>query len=83
MASDKNKGGMIHKNPYNEVDGLDESSPDISGAGVYVSYDEVISAQLSQQDASMKETPNTMSGDGIMGGPASGELNPAKMKPTC
>lgn len=80
--SDK-KGGMIHTNPYNEVDSLDEASPDISGAGIYVSYDEVISAQLSQTQASLKETPNTMSGDGIFGGPASGEPNPAKMKPTC
>jgi hypothetical protein len=81
--ADKGKGGMTIKNPYNEVMTTDEAIPDDSGAGMYVSYDEVISAQLSQTDASFKSTPNTESGEGIMGGPASGEPNPAKMKPTC
>jgi hypothetical protein len=81
--ADKSKGGVIHKNPYNEVDSLDESKPDDSGAGMYVSYEEVIGMQLSQQDASMASTPNTMSGDGLVGGPASGEPNPFKFKPTC
>jgi hypothetical protein len=81
--ADKSKGGMIFHNPNNEVANLDELSADESGAGVYVSYDEVIGAQLSQTDASLMSTPNTMSGDGLMGGPASGEPNPNKMKPTC
>jgi hypothetical protein len=82
MASDK-KSGMIFTNAYNEVDSLDESKPDDSGAGMYASYEEVINAQLSQTQASLKDTSNTISGDGIAGGPASGEPNPAKMKPTC
>lgn len=80
--ADKGKGVMF-KDPYNEVASKDEASPDESGAGNYVSYDEVINMQLSQTDASMADTPNTMSGNGIMGGPASGEPNPAKFKPTC
>ena len=42
------KGGMTFKNPYNETGSKEGDSPDISGAGLYVSYDEVISAQLSE-----------------------------------
>lgn len=71
--------GFIFKNPYNEVANTDPNSPDESGAGNYVSYDEVISAQLSTADASLEDSPNTRSGEGIMGGPAPGEPNPAAM----
>lgn len=67
----------IFKNPLNEVDSKDPNKPDISGAGLYVSYDEVIESQLSQDDASCKYTPNSKSGEGICGGPAPGEPNPA------
>lgn len=77
----KSSGKMFH-NPYNEVANKDPNSPDDSGAGNYVSYDEVIAAQLSQDDASLVGTPNSDSGHGIMGGPAPGEPNPAGMSTT-
>lgn len=73
----KHKSGKMFHNPYNEVASHDPNSPDESGAGNYVSYDEVMSAQLTQDDASLVGTPNSDSGHGIMGGPAPGEPNPA------
>ena len=71
MADEKKKGGMIEPNPYNEAPG-DPDSPNISGGGVYGSYDEVLSAHLSQDGASLW-TPNEEVGSGVMGGPAEGE----------
>lgn len=75
----KKNGGMIFKNCYNEVANKDPNSPDLSGAGLYASYDEVIGAQLSTVDASLESSPNSQSGEGICGGPAPGEPNPARM----
>jgi len=77
MADKKKNGGMIHSNVFNETTG--GSGPedyDESGAGVYHSYDEVLSAHLSQDSASLLESPNIADGNGIMGGPAAGEPNP-------
>lgn len=74
MAKDK---GYIFPDPYNETNSGDE--PDLSGAGLYVSYGEVIDAHLSQVSADLDSTPNSRSGDQVMGGPAPGEINPAKM----
>jgi hypothetical protein len=77
------KGGMIHPNTFNETTG--GSGPedfDDSGGGVYHSYDEVLSAHLSQDSASLLESPNVRDGYGIMGGPASGEPNPYGFSPT-
>lgn len=82
MAKDS-KSGLTLPNPYNEVASKSAEEPDISGAGLYVDYDEVMSVHM--KTGSMADTPNTMSGDGIMGGPAAGEVQVAKpgMKPTC
>ena len=78
---DKKSGGMLQPTPYNEAPG-DPETGNLSGGGIYVSYDEVISAQLSTQDASLVSTPNMDSIDGIVGGPAPGEPNPAGIKTT-
>lgn len=75
------KGGMLQPTPYNESPG-DPETGNLSGAGIYVSYDEVMSAHLSSDDASLVSTPNMDSIEGINGGPAPGEPNPAGMKTT-
>lgn len=75
--ADKKNSGYIHGNAFNETTG--GSGPedfDESGAGVYHSYDEVLSAHLSQDGADLVASPNMNSGAGIMGGPAPGEPNP-------
>lgn len=78
---DKKSGGMLQPTPYNESPG-DPESPNISGGGIYVTYDEVMSAHLGTEGASLVSTPNMDSIDGINGGPAPGEPNPAGMKTT-
>ena len=81
--AEKKKGGMLAPNPFNETSGgAGPESPDISGGGVYGSYDEVMSAHLSQESADLDESPNMRSGKGIWGGPAAGEENPAGFSPT-
>jgi hypothetical protein len=72
--ADKKKGGMLMPNPRNETG---SGEYDQSGGGLYGSYDEVMSAQLSQADADLGGTPNMDSDHGIWGGPAAGEPNPA------
>lgn len=79
MAKDKKSGGMLQPTPYNESPG-DPATGNLSGGGIYHSYDEVLSAHLSQEGADLVSTPNMDSGAGIMGGPASGEPQPAKPK---
>ena len=80
--ADKKKGGMLQPTPYNESPGGPDSPPNISGAGIYVDYDEVMSAHLSSDSADLGSTPNMESIEGIVGGPAPGEPNPAKIRPT-
>jgi hypothetical protein len=75
----KKSSGKLLPNPYNETASSDPNSPDVSGAGLYVSYDEVMSAHLTEDGTSLQSTPNTNSGRGIMGGPAPGEPNPTSM----
>jgi len=78
------KGGLIHPNVYNETTG--GSGPedyDESGEGVYGSINEVMAVHLSQNSASLLESPNVSSGHGIFGGPAPGEPNPAGYSGTC
>lgn len=79
----KNGGGVLLPNPYNETTsgGASENYED-SGAGVYHSYDEVMSMHLSQDGTSLVSTPNIEVGRGIMGGPAAGEPNPYGFSPT-
>ncbi len=78
--AEKKKGGMLQPTPYNEAPG-DPDSPNISGGGIYHSYDEVLSAHLSQEGADLN-TANEEDGSGIMGGPAKGEPNPFGFSPT-
>lgn len=73
----KKNGGVLMPNPFNETSGgPGPEDPDISGAGVYHGWDEVMSMHLSTDGASMLESPNMKSGAGIHGGPAPGEPNP-------
>lgn len=69
---------MLEPNPYNEAPGSPDSPPNISGAGIYVSWDEVMSAHLSTESADLLQTPNMDSTHGIFGGPAPGEPQVAK-----
>lgn len=73
MAKD-NK--MLIPTPSNETVSPDPNSPDISGGGLYATYDEVMSAHL-QPGCPFGDSPNGMDGGGIFGGPAAGEPNPA------
>ena len=79
MADKKSKGGMLETNPYNEAPG-DPGDPNISGGGIFGSYDEVLSGHLSQEGASFL-SPNEEDGSGVMGGPAKGEPNPFGFSP--
>jgi hypothetical protein len=76
MAKDS---GKFVGTPYNQVASEDPNSPDISGAGLYVSYEEVIAAQLSDDGADLSGSENSRASHGIFGGPAPGEPNPADM----
>jgi hypothetical protein len=81
--ADNKKGGMLQPTPYNEAPG-DPESGNISGGGIYATYEEAISAQLSSAEASLVNSPNMLANDGIFGGPAPGEpqvANP-KVRPT-
>jgi hypothetical protein len=69
------KGGLIYPNPRNEtMGGAGPEDPDISGAGLYGDLNEVMAAHLTTM--SFDGIPNIEEGQGIMGGPASGEPNP-------
>ena len=83
MADKMKKGGMLEPNPYNEAPG-DADSPNISGGGIYGILEECMVAQLSSAEASLVNSPNMLSTDGIQGGPAPGEPQVAspKTKPT-
>jgi hypothetical protein len=78
VADKKKNGGMLQPTPYNEAPG-DPDSPNISGGGIYGTYEEVISAQLSSQDADLMTTPNMEASEAIMGQTAPDE--PEAMKP--
>lgn len=71
------KGGMLQPTPYNETTGgAGPEDADLSGGGIYGSWDEILSAHLSQASADLIDSPNLRSGAGIVGGPAAGEPNP-------
>ncbi len=72
------KGGMLQPTPFNEAPG-DADSPNISGGGIYGSWDEIMSAHLSTESADLGSTPNMDSIEQIMGQTAPGE--PVVMKP--
>lgn len=66
-----------YTNPHNEVASSDPNKPEGS---LYDDYQGVI--QRHGSPAHCKETPNSRSGGGIMGGPAPGEPNPSGSKGT-
>lgn len=71
--------GMIHQNPYNEVDSKDANKPDSMGDDLYFGgYDEVIKNHLSET-GDMVSTPNSDASHDTFGGPAKGEPNPGGM----
>jgi hypothetical protein len=76
--ADRKNGGLLTTNPYNEAGGTGASEDyEESGAGLYGDLKEVMAVHLSQDGASLVGSPNIEVGRGIMGGPASGEPNPA------
>jgi len=76
--ADKKSGGVLYPNPYNEtLGGNGPQDYDQSGGGLYGDWkDDVMAMHLSQNGASLVESPNVRSGAGIFGGPAPGEDNP-------
>ena len=77
MAKKKGKGGVLSSNPYNEMGpGIgDEAVWPVDEA--YYTYSQAMKMQNSQNGGDMADTPNSRSGQGIIGGPAPGEPNPA------
>lgn len=75
----KKSGGVLSPDSYND------SGPGYADDAMwpadeaYTDYEQCMKMQLSQAEASMVSTPNTRSGEGIMGGVAPGEPNPTGM----
>lgn len=82
--ADKKNSGVIHTNVFNETSGgSGPEDADLSGGGIYGDWkDDVLAMHLSQNGASMVESPNVREGLGISGGPAAGEPNPYGYSPT-
>lgn len=79
MARDRKNGSYGYSNPYNETGSGDANTPDVTGLGIYFDgFPEVHEYHL-KATGPMDETNNSASGRGVMGGPAPGEPNPAKM----
>lgn len=76
MARGKTSKGVMWDNVLNETGGGD--APDVSGGDLYYTYEEAMAMQLKTED--MESTPNSRAGEGILGGPASGETNPANLR---
>ncbi len=72
----KKSGGVLSPSPYNEGGDLSSDFPDSGDLEGYTTYAECGKMQLSQEGASMVDTPNSRSGEGIMGGVAPGEPSP-------
>ena len=69
----KSNGGVLSSNPRNEGGSLSDEKPDSSDLEGYATYAECGKMQLSQSGADLVDTPNSRSGEGIMGGVAPGE----------
>ncbi len=69
------KNGML-SNPFNEVANKDPNSPDDSGGGLYVSWDEVQSMHLKNLFGGEFCTPNSEAQPGLMGHEAPGDPSP-------
>lgn len=73
------KGGMIHEDIFNEVDGTDPEKPDSNGNDLYFGgYSEPLDKTLTK--GPMLETPNSKATRDLYGGPSKGEPNPAGQK---
>jgi len=75
----KGNSGLIHSNPFNEVNNTDPNKPDSMGDDLYYGgFDEVIKNHLSETGG-LTDTPNADASHDIFGGPTVGEANPAGM----
>jgi hypothetical protein len=75
----KGMSGIIHQNPFNEVDNKDPNKPDSMGDDLYFGgWDEVMKMHLAET-GDLVSSPNSDASHDIFGGPASGEPNPAGM----
>jgi len=76
MAKKAGKSGtdaVRYGNPYNETNNPDPNSPDMTGTDIYFGgYDEVLKMHL--DDCTIVSTPNSRSGEDILGKPAPGEV---------
>lgn len=77
MAKKKGKGGVLSSDPYNEMGPGISDDPQTPMDEYYYTYGQAAKFQSSQKGGDMADTPNSRSGQGIIGGPAPGEPNPA------
>ena len=71
------RGSYGYPSPWNETGSTDPNTPDVSGTGIY--FDGIQEVQKYHLLASgpMDETPNSLSGEDVMGVAAPGEPNPS------
>jgi hypothetical protein len=70
--------GVIHPDPFNEVDNKDPNKPDSMGDDLYYNgWDEIMKMHL-QETGDMVSTPNSDSGKDMMGHEAPGEPSAIK-----
>jgi hypothetical protein len=75
----KAKSGVMYPSPYNETNDTGPENPDMNGDGIYFGgFPEEIGMHLKEE--SMVSTPNTESGDDILGTPTPGEPEAMKGK---
>lgn len=75
----KGSGGVIHKDPFNEVNNKDPNSPDSTGDDLYFGgWPEINKMHLSTDSADMTSSPNSEASHDVYGGPVPGEPNPGK-----
>lgn len=75
----KGSSGTIHTNPFNEVNNTDPNKPDSMGDDLYFQgWDEIMKMHLAET-GDLVSSPNSDASHDIMGGPTTGEPNPAGM----
>lgn len=71
--------GVIHENPFNEVNNTDSNKPDSMGDDLYFGgFDEILKMHT-KETGDLVSTPNSAASHDLMGGPLPGEPNPANM----
>lgn len=69
--------GLIHPDPFNEVDGKNPETADSEGKDLYFGgYDEILKNNL--VSGPLIETPNSKASRDLYGGPTKGEPDPVK-----